>query len=44
MKELHLLGKHVNLDDCPILLSYKPDEDWEKYWKVMHGEWHLEDG
>ena len=44
MKELHLLGKHVNLDDCPILLSYKPDTDWEKYWKVMHGEWHLEDG
>ena len=44
MKELHLLGKLVRLDECPVLLSSKPDKDWEKDWQVMAGEWHEEDG
>ena len=44
MKELHLLGKLVRLDECPVLLSSKPDKDWEKDWQIMAGEWHEEDG
>lgn len=44
MKELHLLGKKVIIEDCPLLLDYQPDENWEKYWQVMLGEWKVEDG
>ena len=42
MKELHLLFKKVKLDDCPILLKSDPDENWEKDWQVMAGEWKQE--
>ena len=44
MKELHLLFKKVKLDDCPILLKSDPDENWEKDWQVMAGEWKQENG
>ena len=44
MKELHLLGKKVVIDECPLLLDYQPDGNWEKYWQVMLGEWKVEDG
>ena len=44
MKELHLLGKLVRLEDCPVLLDYKPGEDWQDVWQVMAGEWCLGDG
>ena len=44
MKELHLLGKKVILENCPALLRYSPDENWQKYWEVMAGTWKLEDG
>jgi len=44
MKELHLLGKLVKIDECPILLKSSPDESWERDWQVMAGEWHQEDG
>lgn len=45
MKEIRLLGKKINFDKSPVLLSYKPDEkDWQQYFQVMAGEWHVEDG
>ena len=44
LKELHLLGKLVKLDECPILLDSQPDENWQKDWQVMAGEWTVEDG
>ena len=44
MKEIHLVGKKVIIDECPLLLDYQPDENWEKYWQVMLGEWKVEDG
>ena len=44
MKELHLLGKLVKLDECPIVLDYKPDENWQKYFDVKLGAWSFEDG
>ncbi len=42
--ELHLLHKKVIVEDCPVLLDYKPDENWQKYWTVKRGEWKYEDG
>lgn len=44
MKELKLLNKRVILDECPLLFSYSPDDNWEKYWKVMRGSWKHENG
>ena len=44
LKELHLLGKLVRLDDCPVLLKSAPDENWEHDWQVMAGEWKQEGG
>lgn len=44
MKELHLLGRRVVLEDCPVLLDSQPNADWQKDWQVMAGEWHEQDG
>ena len=44
MKELHLLGKLVKIEECPIVLDYKPGADFQEYFKVMAGEWTVEDG
>lgn len=44
MKELKLLGKHVELAKCPVLLSYQPDANWQETWQVMAGEWKEENG
>lgn len=44
MKELHLLGKLVKIEECPLLLKSAPDKDWEKDFQVMAGEWSYEDG
>ena len=44
MKELHLLGKLVPLEDYPLLLKSVPDSDWQKDWQVMAGEWTVENG
>ena len=44
MKEMHLLGKLVRIEDCPLLLKYEPGEDWQSVWQVMAGEWRCEDG
>ena len=44
MKNIHLLGKKVLYDESDVLFSYKPDENWEKYFDIMTGKWHYEDG
>ena len=44
MKELHLLGKLVKLQDCPVLLDYKPGDDWQEYFDVKLGDWSVKDG
>lgn len=44
MKEMRLLGKLVKLEECPLLMDYRPDADWEKVWQVMAGEWKEENG
>ena len=44
MKEIRLIGKKIVLDNCPILLDYKPADDWQEYWQVMRGEWECKDG
>ncbi len=42
MNEISLLGKKIYMDKSPLLLKYSPDEDWQKYWKVMAGDWRME--
>ncbi len=44
MKDILLLGKKVIADKSPVIFSYTPDEDWEKYWEVMTGSWKYENG
>ncbi|MBE6589816.1 MAG: hypothetical protein E7643_06515 [Ruminococcaceae bacterium] len=44
MNEIHLIGKKLLVDKCPILMDCQPDENWQKYWQVMGGEWKEEDG
>ena len=39
MKELKLLGKIIDLDECPVLLSCSPSDGWQEQWQVMDGEW-----
>ena len=44
MKDILLLGKKIISDKSEILFKYSPDDDWEQYWDVMTGEWHVENG
>lgn len=44
MQDIKLLGKKILTDCSPLLFHYDPDENWEKYWKVMAGEWKYENG
>ena len=44
MKELRLLFKQVILEESPILLQSTPDENWERDWQVMAGDWKEENG
>ena len=44
MKNIHLLGKKIVVEKSPILLDYKPDNDWQKLWSVKSGNWHYENG
>lgn len=44
MNEILLLGKKVIMDKSPVLLDYKPGDDWEDYWTVKSGNWSVEDG
>jgi hypothetical protein len=42
MKNIHLLGKKILFDKSPLLLDYKPDENWLDYFVPKSGEWYLE--
>ena len=44
MKELKLLGKLVKIDECPVLLSYDPEENFRDTWDIKHGSWECKDG
>lgn len=44
INEIHLIGKKVIVDRCPILLDSQPNADWQKDWQVMGGEWKEENG
>ncbi len=44
MKDIHLAGKKVLFHKSPILFSYTPDEDWEKYFEIKSGNWYYSDG
>ena len=42
--EILLLGKRILLDKSPVLLSYSPDENFEKFFEIKGGKWYVEDG
>ena len=44
MKELHLLGKLVKLENCPVVFSYQPGADWKDHFDVKLGTWYEEGG
>ena len=44
MKDIHLAGKKVLFEKSPVVFSYKPDEDWLKYWDPKSGYWYYKDG
>ncbi len=44
MKELHLLGKLVKLENCPLIFSYQPSADWKDHFDVKLGTWYEENG
>ena len=44
MKNIHLLGKKILWDKCPVLVDYTPDESWRELWLPKSGDWTVEDG
>ena len=44
MKEIRLLGKRIDLENSPLLLSYQPDENWQKVFRRLRGTWTVENG
>ena len=42
--EILLLGKKILVDKSPVVLSYKPDENWRNIWEDKGGEWSYKDG
>ena len=44
MNEILLLGKKVIMDKSPVLLDYKPGDDWKDFWTVKSGNWKCENG
>lgn len=44
MKDIKLAGKKVLFDKSPILFSYNPDENWEKYFEIKSGNWYYSNG
>lgn len=44
MKNIKLFYKLIIPDKSEILLDYKPDENWRKYFTPMGGEWEQKDG
>ncbi|MBR2886369.1 MAG: hypothetical protein IKB93_16520 [Clostridia bacterium] len=43
-KEILLLGKKIDVDASPVVLSYKPDENWREVWDDKGGTWSYQDG
>ena len=44
LKELHLCGKKIDIENSPVVLSYQPDENWEKVFRRLRGKWSVENG
>lgn len=44
MNEINLLGKKIIIDKSEVLLKYDCQDDFLEYFKVMTGNWHLENG
>lgn len=42
--EILLIGKKILLEKSPLLLSYRPDENWRELWDDKGGEWGYENG
>ena len=42
--EILLLGKRIIVDASPVVLSYRPDENWREVWEDKGGTWTCEDG
>ena len=42
MKEIHLLGKRVLVDRSPVLMQYKPGNDWLEHWVPKSGAWECD--
>ena len=43
-QEILLLNKRIFVDRSPVLLDYRPDEDWQKVWDAKGGKWYCEKG
>ncbi|MBE7010332.1 MAG: hypothetical protein E7418_02440 [Ruminococcaceae bacterium] len=43
-KEILLLGKKINVEKSPVVLSYQPDENWQEVWRDTAGCWTYENG
>lgn len=43
-KEILLLGKKIDVEASPVVLSYKPDEKWREIWDDKGGTWSYQDG
>ena len=44
MKDILLLGKKIVVEKSPLLMDYKPDDEWKAIWQDMAGEWTHKDG
>ena len=44
LKELHLCGKKIDIENSPVVLSYQPDENFEKVFRRLRGDWSVENG
>ncbi len=42
-KEIKLLGKTINIDECEIVFEYHGEENYLDYFKVMAGHWRYID-
>lgn len=43
-KELLLLGKKINVDECEIVFTYQGEENWQDFFDVKAGNWRCENG
>ena len=43
-KEILLLGKKIDVEASPVVLSYKRDENWRDIWDDKGGTWSYQDG